>query len=180
MTMAAGARMWECAIFTKDQMVGWENKPAAKQTWQALKDYFTERWLERCQYLQATAKQSCFKDAALAAQEQAAAETKGKATAMIFTLLQEQHKNQMEVMVTASQKAMDAMMEWMNALVVGHGKPLDKENTPPTMAMQAAAPAAGRGTRRSVPTVESTCSISRRIVTSLRPTQTSVGKGRNP
>jgi hypothetical protein len=26
MTMAAGARMWESKIFTKDQMVAWENK----------------------------------------------------------------------------------------------------------------------------------------------------------
>ncbi len=26
-TMAAGARMWESKMFTKDQMVAWENKP---------------------------------------------------------------------------------------------------------------------------------------------------------
>ncbi len=38
MTMAAGARMWESKMFTKDQMVAWENKPAAQQTWQALHD----------------------------------------------------------------------------------------------------------------------------------------------
>ncbi len=43
MTMAAGARMWESEIFTKDQMVAWEKKPAAQQTWQALQDYFTEK-----------------------------------------------------------------------------------------------------------------------------------------
>ncbi len=28
-TMAAGARMWESEMFTKDQMVAWENKPTA-------------------------------------------------------------------------------------------------------------------------------------------------------
>jgi hypothetical protein len=57
MTMAAGARMWECEMFTEDQMVAWENKTAAQQTWQALQDYFTEKWLERRhQYSQATAK----------------------------------------------------------------------------------------------------------------------------
>ncbi len=33
MTMAAGARMWESEMFTKDQMVAWENKLAAQQTW---------------------------------------------------------------------------------------------------------------------------------------------------
>ncbi len=55
MTMAAGARMWELEMFTKDQMVPWENKPAAQQTWQALQDYFTEKWLECRQYSQAMA-----------------------------------------------------------------------------------------------------------------------------
>jgi hypothetical protein len=49
-TMAAGARMWESEMFTKVQMVAWENKPAAQQTWQALQDFFTEKWLERRQY----------------------------------------------------------------------------------------------------------------------------------
>ena len=31
--MAAGARMWESKMFTEDQMVAWENKPAVDQTW---------------------------------------------------------------------------------------------------------------------------------------------------
>jgi hypothetical protein len=131
MTMAAGARMWESKMFTEDQTVAWENKPAAQQTWQALQDYFTEKWLERCQYSQATAKHLRFKDAALAAQEQAAAAEEGETTAMMFALLQEQHKHQMEAMAASSQKAMDAMMERMNALVAGKGKAADKENTPP-------------------------------------------------
>ncbi len=91
MMMAAGGRMWESEMFTKDQMVAWENKPAAQQMWQLLQDYYTEKWLECRQYLQATAKHSRFKDAALAAQEQAVAEDKGKAMAMMFALLQEQH-----------------------------------------------------------------------------------------
>jgi hypothetical protein len=43
MTMVAGARMWENEIFTEYQMVAWENKPTAKQTWQLLQDYFTEK-----------------------------------------------------------------------------------------------------------------------------------------
>ncbi len=34
MTMAAGARMWENEMFTKDQMVAWENKTPAQQTHQ--------------------------------------------------------------------------------------------------------------------------------------------------
>jgi len=84
MTMAAGARMWESEMFTEDQMVAWENKTPAQQTWQNLQDYFTEKWLERCQYSQVTAKHSWFKDAALAAQETAAAEEEGEASAMMF------------------------------------------------------------------------------------------------
>jgi hypothetical protein len=67
MTMVAGTRMWESKMFTEDQMVAWESKPATQQTWQALQDYFTEKWLECCQYLQVTAKHLRFKDTALAA-----------------------------------------------------------------------------------------------------------------
>jgi hypothetical protein len=69
MTMAAGARMWESKMFTKDQMVAWENKTIGQQTWQNLQDYFTEKWLEQRQYLQANTKHLHFKDAALTAQE---------------------------------------------------------------------------------------------------------------
>ncbi len=54
-------------MFTKDQMVAWENQPTADQTWEHLQTYFKEKWLERCQYLATTAKQLCFKEAALAA-----------------------------------------------------------------------------------------------------------------
>ncbi len=70
MTMAAGARMWESEMFTEDQMVAWENKTTAQQTWQALQDYFTEKWLECRQYSQAMVKHLRFKDAALAAAEE--------------------------------------------------------------------------------------------------------------
>jgi hypothetical protein len=46
MTMVARARVWESKMFTKEQMVAWENKTAAKQTWKNLQDNFTEKWLE--------------------------------------------------------------------------------------------------------------------------------------
>ncbi len=119
--MAAGARMWESKIFTEEQTVAWENKTAAQQTWQALQDYFTEKCLERRQYSQAMAKHSRFKDAALAAQETAAAEEEGEASAMMFALLQEQHRVQLNAMASVNQKAMDAMFERMNAIVAGNG-----------------------------------------------------------
>ncbi len=89
-------------MFTKDQMVTWENKTAIQQTWQNLQDYFTENWLEQRQYLQATAKQSQFKDEALAAQELAAAEEEGKITTMMFALLQKQSKAQLKAMAASN------------------------------------------------------------------------------
>jgi hypothetical protein len=56
MMMAVDARMWESKMFTEDQMVARENKTPMQQTWLNLQDYFTEKWLEQRQYLQATAK----------------------------------------------------------------------------------------------------------------------------
>lgn len=70
--MAAGAQMWESKMFTEEQMLAWENKPAADQMWANLQAYFTKKWLESNQYLSSTAKQSRFKEAELAAQEKEA------------------------------------------------------------------------------------------------------------
>jgi hypothetical protein len=140
-TMAAGARMWESEMFTEDQIVAWENRLQADQTWENLQVYFTKKWLKRRQYSAATAKHSRFRDAALAAQEQAAAEEEGKASAMMFALLQEQHKTQLETLVASNQKAMDALLECTNALVSGT-KHQDKENTAPNR--NATAPTASK------------------------------------
>ena len=92
--------------------------------------------MERRQYSAATAKQSRFKEAALAAQEQAAATEEGETQTMMFTLLQEQHQSQLEAMAAANKEAMEAMMERMNALVTAQGgrkynPAADKENEPP-------------------------------------------------
>ncbi len=117
-------------MFTKDQMAAWENKTAVQQTWQNHQDYFTENWLEHRQYLQVTAKHSRFKDAALAAQELAAPEEEGKTTAMMFTLLQEHHKAQLELMVVANKQAIDTMFKHMNVLIAGPSKAADKVTAP--------------------------------------------------
>jgi hypothetical protein len=131
MPMAAGAQMWESEMFTKDQMVAWENKPAMQQTWQALQDYFTEKWLERRQYSQATAKYLRFKDGAMAMQELVAAEGEEETMAIMCALLQEQHKSQLETLAAANQKTMDAMLR-MNPIIAGQGKAVDKENVRPS------------------------------------------------
>jgi hypothetical protein len=180
MTIAVGARMWESKMFTEDQLVLWENKPAANQTWQALQDYFTEKWLERRQYSQATAKHSHFTDAALAAQEQVAAKEEGEVSVMLFALLQEQHKMQLEAMGMANQKTMEAMFEQINAIVGAQCKTMDKENTPPATSNTGKSTSGTKRNRKSAPTAESTCSTSPPIATSLRPTQVSVGQGGSP
>jgi hypothetical protein len=77
------------------------------------------------------AKHSRFKDAALAAQEMAAVEGEGEMTAMMFVLLQEQHRLQMETLAAANQQTMDVMLEQMNAIIAGQGKALDKETGRP-------------------------------------------------
>ena len=135
-TMAAGAQMWKSEIFTEDQMVAWENKTPAHQTWNALQTYFTEKWLERKQYSATTAKQSRFKEAALLAQETKAAEEEGESQALLFSMMQEQHDKQIAAIMAANKSSMDAMMEKMNALAAGKGfgkgtQQNDKENIKP-------------------------------------------------
>ncbi len=117
-------------------MVTWENKPTANQTWANLQTYFMKKWLERHQYSAATAKQSQFKEAALAAQEQTSAEEEEETQAMMFALLQDQHKAQLEAMAAANKDkaTMDALMERMNTMLGnnsgGRRNKRDKENTP--------------------------------------------------
>ena len=135
-TMAAGAQMWSSEMFTENQMLTWENKAPAAQTWAALQTYFTEKYLERKQYSKTTAKQSQFKEAALLAQESAAAEEEGETQALLFAMLQDQHEKQMAKMAASNKANMDALMEKMNALVAAGGgrrsNKRDKENTPPS------------------------------------------------
>jgi hypothetical protein len=109
-TMAAGAQMWQSKMFTEAQMVTWENKPAAQQTWAALQAYLTKKWLERKQYSAKTAKQLQFKEAALLAQETAAAKEEGELQAMLFAMLQEHHDKQIVAMTATNKANMDAMI----------------------------------------------------------------------
>jgi hypothetical protein len=134
-TMAAGAQMRQSKMFTEEQMVAWENKTVAQQTWAALQAYFTKKWLECKQYSARMATQSQFKEAALLAQETAAAKEEGELQAMLFAMLQEQHDKQIAVMTATNKANMDAMMEMLNAILAGGGEKQtaqqEKENTPP-------------------------------------------------
>ncbi len=121
-TMAAGAQMWQSKMFMEDQMVAWENKPAAQQTWVALRAYFTKKWLEHKQYSVTTAIHLRFKEAALLAQETAAAKEEGDLQAMLFAMLQEQHDKQIAAMTATNKANMDGMMERINAIMAGGGE----------------------------------------------------------
>ncbi len=130
--------MFFSKMFTEDQMVAWENKTAAQQTWAVLQTYFTGKWLERKQYSATKTTKSRFKEAALLAQETAAAEEEGELQPMLFAMLQEQHNKQIAAMEATNKANMGAMMDRVNALVAGRGgdrrTPIqqpDKENTPP-------------------------------------------------
>ncbi len=74
-------------------------------------DNFTQKWLEQKQYLATTAKQSQFKEAALLAQETAAAKEEVKTQALLFAMLQDQHAKQIMQMEVTNKTNMDAMME---------------------------------------------------------------------
>jgi hypothetical protein len=80
------------------------------------------------------AKRLRFKEAALLAQETAAAADEGKLQAMMFAMLQEQHNRQIVAMTATNKANMDAMIERMNALVAGgvgrRPSHQDKESTP--------------------------------------------------
>jgi hypothetical protein len=82
-----------------------------------------------------TAKQSRFKEAALLAQETAAAKEEGETQALLFAILQDQHAKQIAQTEAMNKTNMDAMMERMNALVAAggarHAHQPDKVNTPP-------------------------------------------------
>jgi hypothetical protein len=179
--MAAGDCMWESEMFTDDQMVAWENKPTADQTWDNLQTYFMEKWLERHQYLAATAKQLHFKEAALAAQEQASAEKEGETQAMIFVLLQDQHKSQLEVMAAGNKAMMDAMMEHMNAILGNGGgrtSKRNKETSPPAAnANRGGIKKQKRSSARKsfAPNATCSCSTNPTDATSWKPTRTSNG-----
>jgi len=116
--------MWQSEMFTEDQMVAWENRTPAMQTWADLQTYFTKKWLEQKQYSATMAKQSQFKEAALQAQEAAAAKEEGKTQVMLLAMLQDQHTKQITQMEAKNKANMEAMMEKMNALAASN-----KENT---------------------------------------------------
>ena len=48
--MAVVARMWELEFFTDKNLIKWEKKEVANQTWANVKTYFTELYKSHTQY----------------------------------------------------------------------------------------------------------------------------------
>ncbi len=135
------------------------------------------------------AKQSCFKEAALQAQEAAAAEEEGETQAMLFVMLQDQHTKQIAKIEAANIANMDAMMERVNAIMTANsGKPMhqpDKENNPPGGNLNL--PTGGskrvkkpRRKRHYVPTARRLFSTSRNCATNWKRIRQHVILGGNP
>ncbi len=155
--------------------------------WAALQMYFTNKWMERKQYSVKTTKQSSFKEAALLAQETAAAEEEGESQAMLFAMLQEQHDKQIAAMTATNKANMDVMMNRMNALVAGRGgdrhTPIqqpDMENTPPGGNIRPPTDMdrnkKPRKQKPSIPTAKHLCSTNQTVATNARGTRTSAGQ----
>ncbi len=138
-----------------------------------------KKWLEQSQYSQATMKHSRFKDAALTTQELAAVEEEGKTTAMMFALLQEQHKVQLELIAAANKQAMDGMFECMNALIAGHGKAADKVTATIPNSNTGHTSSTTNGKKKKCANFGKLVFINRKLAASYRPTQASITQDRN-
>jgi hypothetical protein len=87
---------------------------------------------------------------------------------MMFALLQEQHKAQLEAMTAANKQAMDAMLECMNALIASQGKAADKPITAMVLNSNSgqAHLALQTARRKYAQTVESSFSTNHKLATS--------------
>ena len=118
--LLAGAAMWKSQQITSAQMKEWETTPAAGKTWTALQTHFIAKWQEQLSYNNMTASQTAFKEAALLAKEEAAAEQQE----LLFSLQQESHDNEMKTM----KEAMEQMMTTIKALAAQVKNNNNKEN----------------------------------------------------
>jgi hypothetical protein len=162
------------------------------QTWAALQAYFTEKWLERKQYSATMAKQSRFKEAALLAQEKAAAEEKGESQAMLFAMLHKQYDNQIVAMTATHKANMDALMERINAILAGGGEnkwhKMTRTTLPPggtgahlrEREWERIKPRNHENKRPSVPTAKRLSSTNQITVPSSRQTRTNDGQAGSP
>ena len=103
--MAAVARMWESEFFTDKNLIKWEKKEAANQTWASVKIYFTELYQSHTQYSKLLAKHSRFHESASYVKERENTKEESEAT-MMFAMMQEQHQEQLNAMRESNAEAM--------------------------------------------------------------------------
>ncbi len=107
--------MRESKMFTEDQMVAWEKPQRSKP---GRISSITSGKMARLKTILASHRKTF-----------AVQGCSPSSTTMMFALLQDQHKAQLEAMAAANKQAMDAMLERMNELSEGQGKAADKVTT---------------------------------------------------
>ena len=86
--MKAVARIWELELFTDKNLIKWEKKGAADQTWANVKIYFTELYQSHTQYRKSMAKQSRFHEIASNVTERENTKEESKETMMVLPSVQ--------------------------------------------------------------------------------------------
>jgi hypothetical protein len=100
--MTAGAGMWESKMFTKDQMVAWENKPPPAANL-AESPGLLHRKMARAKTIFASHRKTVMVQGCSPCSPRAGSGSgRRQDTAMMFALLQEQHKAQLEAMAAAN------------------------------------------------------------------------------
>ena len=111
--VAAVAHMWESGFFTDEKLIEWEKKMKANQNWEEVQSYFGELYHNHKQYSRATAKKAWFNDCLNNTQEDAANKkiAEQNDAAMMFAMMQQQHKEQVNQMKESNKAAMDMMWQ---------------------------------------------------------------------
>ena len=120
-------------------MIKWEKKPAADQTWVNVKIYFAELYQSHTQYRKLLAKSTRFHESANNIKEKPKeAEKEENDVTMMFSMMQEQHHEQLnaiqEINTLAMKTANTTMaemaknMQIMMAAIPGMSSMADKEN----------------------------------------------------
>ena len=114
MVVAAVARFWESEFFPKEKMIEWEKRDDEDQDWGAVRAYFSELWHNESQYSKATAKKARHNESAnaVAVKEEKSEDAESDA-AMMFAMMQEQHRDQLNAMKESTDAAMLSQQQTM-------------------------------------------------------------------
>ena len=149
---AAVAQMWNSGFFTEEKLIEWEKKAAADQTYANVETFFGELYHDHTQYSRATAKRARFNESANSIRDKKVAVEEKVAkqddAAMMFSMMAEQHQEQLNQMRESNKAAMELAQQSMKqmaaqmAMMCGkiakqtptdnaYTAVVDKENAPP-------------------------------------------------